>query len=167
MNAKRDKEDLVICYREIGNIQWVFNVHPMFNWGDYEYIIGDNTKDGLFLHELLDKMENGAEVLYNGVPSKYKTPEQILESYLNSIKHSVIKYYSIKEEPKYRAYKNFEEAKACFDKVVVDKINGGLYNVVEVPRDEDFIGIGTGDFSRFDAFDEFTFEDGTPLGVKI
>ena len=82
-------------------------------------------------------------------------------------------YYRIKQEPKYRPFKNSKE---CWEEMqkhqpigqIKNKNTNRLYNISTIYEDEDTIKISTEDFllMPFTALESFIFADGTPFGIK-
>ena len=80
-------------------------------------------------------------------------------------------YYRIKPEPKYRPFKDAEECWAEIQKhqpfgfVKFKDTESGYYMITGISRG---VGVGINDslFSYDRVFDNYTFADGTPFGVK-
>jgi hypothetical protein len=68
-------------------------------------------------------------------------------------------------EPQYRPFANREEAMVRFDDRVVRKKSGNISRISTVGKTSCRIGATLWDYDR--AFDEFTFADGTPFGVRV
>ena len=81
--------------------------------------------------------------------------------------------YRIKQEPKYRPFKNQEEFWNEMLKHqpfgwVKNKATNILYNLLHISKDKVGLGIASGDFvlTLSDLFEYYVFIDGTPFGIK-
>jgi hypothetical protein len=154
-----------------GERGWMRHANPKWNWDEADYRIANRTADGMLLQDILDGSEDDLsnieftskrEVPYNKTVSK---KEQML-SYLlycpSSIKEVIFK----RKDPTYRPF-TWGEREQLRGKWLKNKEALSEMICTRMYRNHDSVFETTkGTWSFRQIFEQFTFLDGSPCGIK-